>query len=79
MSLLAATASSQNIASQATPAAPATRTTVKDSGRVHVGGQMIRFASVRDAGRVHVGGQMIRFASVRDAGRVRVGGQMIRF
>lgn len=39
-------------------AAPAS---TKDSGKVHVGGAMIRFASTKDEGKVHVGGAMIRF------------------
>ncbi len=33
----------------------------KDTGKVHVGGAMIRFASTKDEGKVHVGGAMIRF------------------
>jgi hypothetical protein len=32
----------------------------KDSGRVHIGGGMMRF-DTRDSGRVHVGGGMMRF------------------
>lgn len=32
----------------------------KDSGRVHIGGGMMRF-DTRDAGRVHIGGGMMRF------------------
>ena len=50
---------------------PATKATsqavtssVKDSGRVRIGGGMIRFqapASVKDSGRVRIGGGMIRF------------------
>ncbi len=39
---------------------PATTTkATKNSGRVHVGGGMMRFT--KDAGRVHVGGGMMRF------------------
>jgi hypothetical protein len=47
--------------------APAKPASTKDSGRVHVGGGMMRFASTkavtqtRDAGKVHVGGGMMRF------------------
>ena len=32
----------------------------KDSGRVHIGGGLMRF-DTRDAGRVHVGGGLMRF------------------
>ncbi len=47
------------------PAKPAPSTT--DTGRVHVGGGMMRFTvtatakKTHDAGRVHVGGGMMRF------------------
>lgn len=34
---------------------------VKDAGRVHVGGLAMRFDSIKDAGRVHVGGLAIKF------------------
>lgn len=53
-----------------TAALPATKTTqvaassVKDSGKVRIGGGMIHFqaaASVKDSGRVRIGGGMIRF------------------
>ncbi|MGI4953092.1 MAG: hypothetical protein ACRYGM_14915 [Janthinobacterium lividum] len=45
------------------PAAKPTATpaSTKDTGKVHVGGAMIRFATTEDAGKVHVGGAMIRF------------------
>jgi hypothetical protein len=45
------------------PAAKPTATpaSTKDSGKVHVGGGMIRFSSTKDTGKVHVGGGMIRF------------------
>jgi hypothetical protein len=33
----------------------------KDSGRVHIGGGMMRFDTTKDAGRVHIGGGMMRF------------------
>ncbi len=56
-----------------------TRTDVKDAGRVHVGGGMMRFDATKDAGRVHVGGGMMRFDTTKDAGRVHVGGGMMRF
>ncbi len=48
-----------------TPAKPAAST--NDTGRVKVGGGMLRFAasnttkSTRDSGRVQVGGGMVRF------------------
>ena len=48
-------------------ATPVTKPTVapastKDSGKVHVGGAMIRFsAPTKDTGKVHIGGAMIRF------------------
>ena len=51
---------------------------IKDTGRVKVGGTAIRFTATRDAGRVKVGGTAIRF-NTRDAGRVKVGGTAIRF
>lgn len=38
---------------------PAATKETKDSGRVHVGGGMMRFT--KDSGRVHVGGGMMRF------------------
>lgn len=46
--------------------APAKPASTKDTGRVHVGGGMMRFSSTKatktlDAGRVHVGGGMMRF------------------
>ncbi len=47
--------------------APAKPASTKDTGRVHVGGGMMRFAATtapvktRDAGKVHVGGGMMRF------------------
>jgi hypothetical protein len=48
------------------PAKPAAST--NDSGRVHVGGGLMRFASTKstatkthDAGKVHVGGGLMRF------------------
>jgi hypothetical protein len=37
------------------------RDAIKDAGRVHVGGGMMRFDDTKDAGRVHVGGGMMRF------------------
>ena len=33
----------------------------KDTGKVHVGGGCMRFASVVDTGKVHVGGGCMRF------------------
>ncbi len=37
----------------------ATSKDTKDSGRVHIGGGMMRFT--KDSGRVHIGGGMMRF------------------
>lgn len=45
----------------ATKPAQTAATSTKDSGKVHVGGSAIRFASVIDAGKVHVGGSAMRF------------------
>lgn len=45
----------------ASPSTAPIRDSVKDTGRVHVGGMMIRFNNVRDNGRVHVGGMMMKF------------------
>lgn len=40
----------------------ATQGQTKDSGRVHIGGGLMRFAKqVKDAGRVHIGGGLMRF------------------
>lgn len=33
----------------------------KDSGRVHIGGGLMRFYTTKDAGRVHIGGGLMRF------------------
>ncbi len=47
--------------------APAKPVSTKDSGRVHVGGGLMRFAAAqpnaktRDVGKVHVGGGLMRF------------------
>jgi hypothetical protein len=46
--------------SSANSGTPSTAST-KDSGRVHIGGGMMRFDTTKDAGRVHVGGGMMRF------------------
>ncbi len=43
------------------PSKSPSRDSIKDAGRVHVGGVMIRFNNVRDTGRVHVGGVMMKF------------------
>ncbi len=45
----------------ATKPTTATAPTIKDSGTVHVGGGMMRFATTKDSGKVHVGGGMMRF------------------
>jgi hypothetical protein len=47
-------------ATVATTIVASTARDTKDSGRVHIGGGMMRF-DTRDAGRVHVGGGMMRF------------------
>jgi hypothetical protein len=33
----------------------------KDTGRVHIGGGLMRFGATKDAGRVHIGGGLMRF------------------
>jgi hypothetical protein len=39
---------------------PSAKPSVKDSGKVHIGGGMMRF-DVKDSGKVHIGGGMMRF------------------
>jgi hypothetical protein len=52
----------QNTAIKMTEVASQTRTdSVKDAGRVHIGGGFMRFDATKDAGRVHVGGGFMRF------------------
>ncbi len=41
------------------PTKPNSSASTKDSGRVHIGGGMMRFT--KDTGRVHIGGGMMRF------------------
>ena len=39
---------------------PVQKPSIKDSGKVHIGGAMMRF-DVKDSGKVHIGGAMMRF------------------
>ncbi len=52
---------------------------IKDAGKVRLGGQgpVFRSATIADAGKVRLGGQSpaFRLPSIVDAGRVRLGGQ----
>ena len=50
----------KTVATVAKPAQTSAAST-KDTGKVHVGGSAIRFASVVDTGKVHVGGSAMRF------------------
>jgi len=63
MSQSSAPAVEKIVTTQNDPAIPTSSTKIsqstKDSGRVHIGGAMMRFT--KDAGRVHVGGAMMRF------------------
>jgi hypothetical protein len=56
------TTSVENVAIKTTEVASTTRIdSVKDAGRVHIGGGCMRFDTTKDAGRVHVGGGCMRF------------------
>jgi hypothetical protein len=51
---------SQSTKITAVKSAPAAKPSVKDAGKVRIGGGMIRF-DVKDTGKVRIGGGMMRF------------------